>query len=186
MKKACALLLAIAFILSASGCTPSSRGGVGYMITSIEEFNQALYPDDAAVNGSENANSANRQDVYVTPLLRIGYPAAKEGVAFENFCYTYGYSYPCGIAFTIDGIRYQFQYQNDEGKVIRFGMPVVATYQIGSHTVKLYQGIKCLVGEIYENGYEVVVTVRNYASVEDIDFDAIDWIIVDNSDHQPS
>ena len=186
MKKVYALVLAIAFILSASGCTPSSHGGVGYMITSIEEFNQALYPDDAAVNGSENANSANRQDVYVTPLLRIGYPAAKEGVTVENFCYTYGYSYPCGIAFTIKDIRYQFQYQNDEGKVDRSGWPVIATYKIGERSLNMYQGKNCLVGEFYENGYEVVVTVRNYASVDDIDFDAIDWIIVDNSDHQPS
>lgn len=186
MKKVYVLLLAVMFILPVIGCTPASHGTPGYMITSIEEFNQALCPDDAAVNGSANANSANRQDMYVTPLLRIGYPAAKEGVAVENFCYTYGYSYLCEVAFTINGIRYRFNYQNDEGKIDRFGWPVVTTCQIGSRTVNLYQGENCLVGEFYENGYEVMVIVRNYASVEDIDFDAIDWIIVDNSDHQPS
>lgn len=182
MKKVYALLLLFMFMLFVVGCTPTSHGDAGYMITSIEEFNQALYPD----NGSDNADAANREEVYITPLLSIGYPAAKEGVTIEHFCYTYGYSYPCEVAFTINGILYRFNYQYDEGEIDRTGWPLIATYQLGDRSLNMYQGQNCLVGEFYENGYEVMVIVRNYTSVDDIDFDAITWIRLENANHEPS
>lgn len=186
MRSVCALILSIVLILSTCGCSLVSHGAPGYEINSIEEFNKLMSQGDT--NGyAANHNSSNEQLGSNSFLMNLGYPTINEGTPLEHFSYTYGFSnYICELSFWLNGLLYRFCYNKVEEEYDRSNMTVMETYQVGPRTIHFYQGTDCLVGEYYKDGYQVMIIVKGFSSLQDIDFNSFSWIEKESANHEAS
>lgn len=125
-----------------------------------------------------SGNMHNREDLcrFLSPFQSFGYPAmdATSPNVVSGVTY-YSEDQRHLLVYIIDGIRYSFEYTPFVEITDRTGMDIVATYVVDGETIYLYDGMECIVGELYTADLQIRIVVDGYANLEEIDFGHFTW-----------
>ncbi len=186
MKKLICLLVCLWVLLTATACAnaPSSPTQPAnhfvpriVTISSYEELHSFV----AATSLTDAHQRSGFQDknelLEFSQLMQaVGYPIASGMQETDTFKMQYRPEEGLyDIIYRLDGTRYRFVYTKFDSFTSRAGAVPIVSYTIEDALLALYQGVGCLVGEIYANGYQIRIIAEDYTDCNALAFKEFHW-----------
>lgn len=204
MKKLNLVLAVLVVLCLLSGChgsegvemTTGNSQSNGYMAAprvvkirseeALQELLNMTTMSDAAFNefmiqkaGSADYSGIESKDEVsaLSQLIQeVGLPVVKNKNLVESYILSYRPEQQMyDVKYIINGVMYGFQYTPFEEFIDRSEMEPIAEYTLGGTEFPVYQGVNAVGGEIYANGYQILIYIKNFTNVNVLDIAQFTW-----------
>lgn len=192
MKKLNVFLVLLLVLSLLSGCQDMGHQSAPRIITfkseaALQEFLGASTMSDAAFQefmtqkagsfGYSGLKSKDDANSFLQLTQNVGLPIVKNKDLVEKYILSYRPDQQMyDIKYTINGVTYGFQYMPFRGIHDRSKTEPIAEYILDGEKFPVYQGADgIIVGDVYANGYEILLYIRNFKDVNALDIAQFTW-----------